>query len=814
MTRYLCIHSHFYQPPRENPWLESIEMQDSAYPYHDWNERIDAECYAPNTAARILDGKDRIVRIVNNYKSMSFNVGPTLLSWMEAHAPETYAQVLEADRDSRKRFSGHGNAIAQVYNHMIMPLANRRDKETQILWGLADFVHRFGHKPEGMWLAETAVDLESLDLMAKHGIQFTILSPYQAKRVRRAGTERWLDASGGLVDPQRAYRVALKEGRSIAVFFYDGGVSQAVAFERLLENGERFANRLTQAFSPSKQEPQLVHIATDGETYGHHHKHGEMALAYAVEHIERNKLARLTNYGEFLELHPPQHEAEIIENSAWSCSHGVGRWNRDCGCSSGSHWGWNQQWRGPLREAYDYLRDAIAPEFEKLGKKLLEDPWDARNRYIGVMLDRSQESREDFLASGSLGKLDAAQQTQLWKLLEMQRHAMLMYTSCGWFFDDLSGIETVQTMQYAGRALQLFEELAGPSATAVSAQFTSLLAKAQSNVRDFGSGEAIYNSQVVTSRVDLPKLAAHYAISSLFADYETRAKVYCFACDSLERRDSKAGRLRAATGRVKLRSEITGEQDEYAYGVVHFGDHNITGAVTLLSNEAWYQKAQAGVHRAFGSADIPALIRMLDREWGGADAYTLRSLFRDEQRSILRSVLQESLEESEGAFRRLYEQNLPLMRFLTALGTPQPRVFESTAATAVNTLLKRALSAQAPEVSKISALLEEARAARVELDSTTLEYQLRNRIDTAAKAFVAHPKSLESLDQFLSWVRAGLLMPFRVHPWAAQNRCYAVLRSHYSRQVKRSAEGDRGAALWVERFRELAVGLAVFIPDH
>jgi len=598
------------------------------------------------------------------------------------------------------------------------------------------------------------------------------------------------------------------------VFFYDGPVSQAVAFERLLENGERFANRLLNAFSTTKQEPQLVHIATDGETYGHHHKHGEMALAYAMEHIARNKLAKLTNYGEFLERFPPQHDAEIVENSAWSCSHGVGRWNRDCGCSSGSHWGWNQQWRGPLREAYDYLRDAIEPQFEKLACKLVEDPWAARNAYVRVMLDRSPESREDFLATHSRGKLTSAQQSQLWMLLEMQRHLMLMYTSCGWFFDDLSGIETTQTMQYAGRALQLFEDLTGASPTTVSAEFVARLGKARSNVEELGSGDAIYLSNVLASRVDLPKLAAHYAISSLFEAYDARAKIYCFTCDSVERRDSKAGRLRAATGRVKLRSEITGEEGEYAYGVVHFGDHNITGAVTLLSNEVWYQKAQAAVHAAFESADIPALIRMLDREWGGADAYTLRSLFRDEQRSILRSVLKETLEESEGAFRRLYDQNLPLMRFLGSLKTPQPRVFESTAATALNTLLKRSLATAVPDSAKIATLLEEARSARVDLDFTTLEYQLRNRIDSAAQTFAAQPKSLEALDQFLNWVRLRSAMPFRVYPWAAQNRCYAILRSHFPKQLKKALEGDEPATRWVKRFRELATAIGVFVAEE
>lgn len=333
--RYVCIHQHCYQPPRENPWLESIERQDSAYPYHDWNERIMAECYAPNTASRILDPDHRIVRIVNNYANTSFNFGPTLLSWMESDAPEAYSAVLQADKESRQRFSGHGSAIAQAYNHIIMPLANSRDKRTQIVWGLEDFWRRFGRQPEGMWLPETAVDVETLELLAEHNVRFTILSPYQAWRVRPVGTQTWQDVTGGKIDPARAYVQNLPSGRSINLFFYDGPVSQAVAFEKLLDSGEKFAARLMSAFSESRDWEQLVHIATDGETYGHHHRYGEMALSYALHHLESTGMAKITNYGEFLEKFPPKWEAQAHASTAWSCVHGVGRWIDNCGCNSG-----------------------------------------------------------------------------------------------------------------------------------------------------------------------------------------------------------------------------------------------------------------------------------------------------------------------------------------------------------------------------------------------------------------------------------------------------------------------------------------------
>ena len=497
MERFVCIHGHFYQPPRENPWLEAIELQESAYPHHDWNERINFECYAPNARARILDEENHSERIVNNYSRISFNFGPTLLAWMEEHAPDTYAAILEADRDSRERFSGHGSAIAQVYNHMILPLANTRDRRTQIRWGLADFRARFGREPEGMWLAETAVDLESLELLAEHGIRYTILAPSQAGRVRRIGGRDWQDVSAGSVDPTRAYAAHLPSGGSLALFFYDGPVSRDVAFEGVLADGVRFAERLLGSFRDSRDWAQLVHIATDGETYGHHQKYGDMALARALDQIESDDGATLTNYGEYLERYPPTHQVEILEKTSWSCTHGIDRWWSDCGCATGMHAEWGQRWRTPLRDAMDRLRDELAPAFETQAADLLLDPWSARDDYIDVVLDRSAESADRFLERHAARPLDAAGRARVWKLLEMQRHLMLMYTSCGWFFDDLSGIETVQVIEYAARAIQLAAEVLG---AVVEPTFLDKLGEARSNVPDHGDGAAIYDHHVRRAR--------------------------------------------------------------------------------------------------------------------------------------------------------------------------------------------------------------------------------------------------------------------------------------------------------------------------
>ena len=459
MKKFICVHGHFYQPPRENPWLEAVELQDSASPYHDWNERITAECYAPNAHSRCLGAGNRIERIVNNYSRISFNFGPTLLSWMREKAPDILAAIQEADKESQRRFSGHGSAIAQCYSHPIMPLANARDKQTQVAWGIRDFEARFHRSPEGMWLPECAADLESLEALAQFGIQFTILSPFQASRVRPLGEADWQDVNGGKVDPSRAYRVQLPSGRSIAVFFYDAPVAQAVAFEHLLTDGGRFAERLAGAANDNRTWDQLLHIATDGESYGHHVRFGDMALGYALKTIESNPDVRLTVYGEFLEAHPPTHEVELHQPSSWSCPHGVDRWRHDCGCNSGGHDGWNQSWREPLRNAMDWLRDKLAPRYESRAGLFFKDPWATRDEYINVILDRSPENIARFFNRHATRELTNEEQIAALRMLEAQRHAMLMYTSCGWFFDELSGLETVQVIQYAARAVQLARDL-------------------------------------------------------------------------------------------------------------------------------------------------------------------------------------------------------------------------------------------------------------------------------------------------------------------------------------------------------------------
>ena len=376
-NKYVCIHGHFYQPPRENAWLETVERQETARPFHDWNARINFECYAPNAAARILDKEDWIVKIRNNYNRISFNFGPTLLSWLEENDLDAYGLLLKADIKSAERFGGHGSAVAQVHSHLIMPLANYRDKVTQVYWGIRDFERRFKRYPEGIWLAETAVDTETLEVLASHGIQYTILAPRQAKAVRRIQTvpakpgatePSWQSIRAETLDTRHPYWCLLPSGRRIALYFYNGAIAQEVAFNGLLNSGKALANRLVGVFD-NNDEPQLSHIATDGESYGHHHRHGEMALADSLNYIEDGGFAKLTNYGQFLELHPPDWEVQVHENSSWSCVHGIERWRADCGCNSGRA-GWHQRWRKPLRDTLDWLRDEISPLFEREGTRI------------------------------------------------------------------------------------------------------------------------------------------------------------------------------------------------------------------------------------------------------------------------------------------------------------------------------------------------------------------------------------------------------------------------------------------------------------
>ncbi len=840
-TRFVCVHGHFYQPPRENPWLETVEVQESAAPYHDWNERITSECYAPNGASRITDRNDEIIRILNNYSRMSFNFGPTLLSWLQEKAGRTYRMILDADKASAARYSGHGSAMAQVYNHIIMPLASRRDAITQIRWGIADFEHRFGRRPEGMWLAETAVNRSVLDLMAQEGIKFTVLAPNQCRHVRRITSSQdspsspqhldslvnshegsapepahWIPTPDATVDPTHPYLIPLDEGRSIAVFFYDGPGSRAIAFEGLLNSGEAFGKRLLAGLPPTSRtdEPaSLSHVATDGESYGHHHKHGEMALSYAMHWIEEGPNAQLTNYGEFLERFPPQWEAEVEEDTSWSCAHGVERWRSDCGCNGGKP-GWNQQWRGPLRQALDLLRDHTAPLAESRATSLLKDLWAARDAYIHVVLDGSPASKDQFLAEHATHKLSQDERTAVWELMELQRHAQLMYTSCGWFFDEISGIETVQIIAYAGRVLQLAARLFGPEGAALEPAFLDILASAKSNVPDIGNGAEVYRRYVSVLRVGLEQVGAHYAISSIFREYPEDGELFCFNVRRENHELLASGRGRLAIGRAQLRSQITEELEEIAYAVLHLGDQNLSAAIRKFNPSdpaelAAFAHFASDVGAAIRKANLPEVIHLIERFFGGI-GYSLSSLFADEQHRILRSILDRTLSEMEDSLRKIYDDHASLLHFLTESGMIVPPALALAAGYAINADLRRALEAEEFKADDFNALLSRAIGDQIALDTTQLSWAAGQRMKRAMvrleAASAGNAPNGNTLHMALTIARALRTVPFEVNLWQAQNIWNDLLqRSHATDASNHRSEE------WREGFRNLGLALNIAV---
>jgi alpha-amylase/alpha-mannosidase (GH57 family) len=804
VSRYVCIHGHFYQPPRENPWLEQVETQDSAAPFHDWNERITSECYAPNGASRVVNQKGEIIRILNNYAHMSFNFGPTLLSWLEALAPRTYRMIQEADHASQKKFSGHGSAMAQVYNHVIMPLANRRDKITQIRWGIADFERRFGRRPEGMWLAETAVDSETLELLAENGILFTVLAPHQCARVRPLGKDKdapWTEVNADTLDTKHPYVVQLKNKKKIAIFFYDGPRSRAVAFEGLLNSGEAFTARLTEGFADTDA-PQLVHIATDGESYGHHHKQGEMALSYTLKLIEQDPDTALTNYGEFLEKFPPQWEAQIAENTSWSCAHGVERWRSNCGCNAG-HVGWNQEWRGPLREALDWLRDAVAPLTEEAGKRLFKDVWAARDEYVCVVLERA--STNEFFTRHATHGLNAEERIAALKLMELQRHALLMYTSCGWFFDEISGIETVQIIAYAARVLQLAAQLFGARGAALEEQFVQMLGKAKSNIPQEGDGASIYQRRVGALKVGLEQVAAHYAISSLFSNYPDEATLFCYTARRLGYEVVTSGRSRLLLGQARITSQITEETQTASFAVVHFGDQNINAVVQRYdeSQSARYVEFAEKARAAVTNADFPEVVRLFDRTFSGP-SYSLQSLFKDEQRRILNMILQSPVSEVESNLIAIYEDHASLLHFLSRNGFPKPRALELAADYAVNAGLRRAIDSDPIDALQVRTWLRIADTDKIELDVGLLRYIVDLKMKRVMVALQGAPGRMDLLEDALLTARTVSELPFDLNLWQAQNIWYDVLKLSWNQDLPQE---------WKDKFHELGEQMKILADE-
>lgn len=781
----LCIHGHFYQPPRENPWIEGIERQESAAPFHDWNERIHYECYLPNSRARVIDEHNHIVDIVNNYETMSFNFGPTLLSWIREKHRDTFRRILEADRKSVERHHGHGNAIAQGYNHIILPLANRRDKVTQIRWGLEDFRHTFDRESEGMWLPETAVDAETLEVLIGEKVKYVILSPYQAEAVRHFDAHEWHDVSSGSIDPRRPYRYFLPEdrGRFIDIFFYDGIIAQSVAFENALSDAKIFADRIAAARNHAPG-PQLLHVATDGETYGHHKSFGDRVLAYLTHREAEARGWRVVNYGEFLAENPPVWEVRLKsgprgEGTSWSCAHGVGRWKENCGCRGGGPEEWGQHWRGPLREALDWLRDEAIRLFESRGAEYFKDPWAARDAYIRVIYDR-KKNLKPFLEAQALRPLAGKELTAALRLLEMQRNAMLMYTSCGWFFTEISGIETAQILQYAARVIQLLAQVSGQDP---EPEFLRRLERAPSNVPAFGNGRGIYERFAKPAVATLRHIVSYYAIGSIFEENPSgRAHMsfYCFDLDVVSRRIERFGTTTLNVGRVRIASRITGSDGDFMYVVVQSGLYDFRCSVIPFRSEEEFSRIEAELFEGLHLHPIFELLRKIDGFFG-EDYFGLKNLLIEDRLKVIRLLTRETLERVSDVYLKLYDENLWMSQIYRSINLPIPIEFSYVVEYTLNKRVEDGIRELATHhfspkrAAAVFKLMETADSLNVEIQKKETARLLSRELGKKAREFVQNPDS-EIITACLNILKLGKRMGLTLDLGRSQEEIFILLK--------------------------------------
>jgi alpha-amylase/alpha-mannosidase (GH57 family) len=784
--KHVIIHGHFYQPPRENPWTERIDRQDSAAPYHDWNERISVECYRPNSCSRRLDGFGRITKLVNNYEYISFNFGPTLFSWIEEKEPDLYVKIIEADRMSSERLDGHGNAIAQAFNHLIMPLASPRDQETQIKWGLYDFERRFGREPEGIWLPETAINGTTLEILIDFGFRFIILSPHQAERVRPLkGGARWKDVSNGSISTGFAYRCfgPKKKGRYsrksfIDIFFYDAPLSTDISFNHLLRNGDGFAAAVMAGFERGGSD--LVVMATDGEIYGHHEPFADMALSYFADHAAPSRDLHLTNFGAYLDRHEPVHEVQLKsgpngEGTAWSCSHGVGRWKENCGCNTGAPPGHTQKWRSPLRRGLDGLRDGLVDLFESEGAKLLAKPWDARNDYIGVVEHRTTDEMAELIKHHSPRELSAAERARALSLLESQRNAMLMFTSCGWFFNDITGIETVQLLKYAARAI----ELAGPGhSEKLEKEFLATLKEAKSNTSEYLSGTDLYQNARKRSAVDTRFLAAQHAIFCYLFDLSSAQKIFrhCISIADEVTNSFKTETVQLRT--IQILSPYTLETSNCCYLLVADNNADITVYIGLedvcndweSNRDRFAPLIQEGKKKEL----IDLALAIFDEH-----PFTLRNLFPEDRERALNVIAARQIEELEGRFRELFEQNKNLLRLMHEAAIEAPACFLMPAQTLLSNDLVKQLgswerSLNIAALDGIKSVVSEANRYGVPIDRkeaaeifSNLFLEKVRQLRTGLDAGLAH-----SLFEF---VKLSSELGITINEHETQNEIYEIL---------------------------------------
>lgn len=788
-VKFVCIHAHFYQPPRENPWTQEIEIQESAAPYKNWNKRITDECYAPNARARILDKDLRIRKIVNNYSMISFNFGPTLLGWLEARSPEVYQSILEADQESQNLYSGHGSAMAQPYNHMIMPLANSRDKLTQIIWGIEDFKYRFNRNPEGMWLPEAAVDMETLDLLAQEGIRFTILAPHQAKQVRANEGSKGTAVNENTLDTSRPYKLKLPSGRTLAIFFYNNGISHKLAFGNLLSNGDNFYNNLKTKFSSDASLPELVHVATDGETYGHHHKFGDMTLAYVLDRLQNHEAYSLTNYSEFLERHPPVEEVDIHEDTSWSCAHGIERWRSNCGCHTGGREDWSQSWRKPLRESLDWLRNKFEKKFEEELKPLVKDPWAARNDYIHLL--QSSRDFDGFFSKQCFRNLSEKEKTKFLKWMEVQRHAMLMYTSCGWFFNDISGIETEQILRYASFSLELYSKLGEPC---LEVQFLEILKNAQSNIPKWKDGKNIYEKMVESNKVSPEHIFSCGLLTHLLRKSEEPVAVAVHRVNILNIDTLRSGESELIFGKGEVVSTSILENVLLQFYVVHSGDEDFKIFLSAPSDKVEDGHFQNKISSLFRSAGYPETLEILVSHFG-APIYPSRNIFHNHFDNLADEIGDSFWLKNNDLRGKLNNNQKPFRLLRIRLDTPLPPNTLSLARVFLLEQWKEILESPDPCLNQVQQMIKFSDG--ISLDSMEFRSVYELKLKQLILQIKEFPYELERLDRLNSILSLLDSVPMKINLWNAQNEIFEIIKSHYQAMQGRKCSGDKEAGEWV-----------------
>jgi len=779
--KVIVIHCHFYQPPRENPWTDEIELQESAHPYHDWNERIANECYTPNTASRILDSLGRIEKVVNNYEHISFNIGPTLSRWLEKYVPVTLERIVAADKKSVKVF-GHGNAIAQSFNHMIMPLCVYRDKVTQTIWGKEEFKYRFGRETEGMWLAETACNNETVEVLIEQGIRFLVLSPYQADSVRHLhdGGD-WSDVGGGNIDVTVPYRCFPVEGdreKYIDIFFYHAPLSQGVSFEHLLRSAEKFSGRMDGMFSDWAGRDQVVTVCTDGESYGHHEPFGDMAVAYIAESGRVDKGYSLGNFGQFLEKNPPFMEARIKkgtnnEGTSWSCAHGVGRWQDDCGCETGGLPGWNQKWRRPLRDALDWLRGEIDKVCGTEGRKIFKNFWKARNDYVMVMLDPSRESKSKFFKANQLHTLSREERTLGLCLMEIQKDRMYMYTSCGWFFNELSGIETTQILKYAARAIGTISDNFGYN---LESKFLELLKKAKSNIPEYSDGYNIYKTLVTPSVVSWRRLLCHFVMYIPFSGFSEVFKMLGAHGKKEFEAHKSFQNFSIVIGKILVTKDDTHERRKMVFALLYNG----LDIKVFMSED----KDSSAFKSLLDILDIPAgtdrlkaeglLARILGKEYS-----TFRDIFYEKRNDIIKAVICEKNASFQSTYAAMFNENRAIIEAIVDDNAAIPRELVVPTEITLSAQLKEAVKEMLRDdvftsSRKAISVMHYARNLGVTLDTENVGKVYVEHVELELKALLLKP-SKSKAEEIINMLNAGEELFPKMHKTNLENYAYEMI---------------------------------------